>query len=78
MGVGQGRLDPTEKYVVLLEFYGPAELTATRQLKGALDKLMKRYKGRWKENVSADKRKGDPKQGWARKPRRRGKKRGGR
>ena len=38
MGVGQGRLDPTQKYVVLLEFYGPAELTATRQLRGALDK----------------------------------------
>jgi len=66
MGVGQGGLDPTQKYVVLLEFYGPAPLTATRELRASLDQLMRRYRGRWKENVSADKRKADPDRGWVR------------
>jgi hypothetical protein len=64
MGVGNGNLPTTQKYVVLLEFYGGAPLSKTRELKRSLDALVKRYKGKWKENVSADKRKGDPRNGW--------------
>jgi hypothetical protein len=65
MGVGSGDLEKNKKYVVLLEFYGPAPLRATLKLRDSLTKLLRRYKGRIKENVSADKRKPfDPRRGW--------------
>jgi hypothetical protein len=64
MGVGGGNLGKEKKYVVLLEFYGPAPLAATRKLKASLAQLVKRYKGKTKEDVSADKRRGDPRRGW--------------
>lgn len=64
MGVGFGDLDKNKKYVVLLEFYGPAPLRATRQLKKSLVQMLKRYKGKTKENISADKRSFDPSRGW--------------
>lgn len=64
MGVGSGDLPKEQKYVVLLEFYGGARLSDTRKLKKSLTDLLKKYKGTMKENVSAHKRKGDPRQGW--------------
>jgi len=64
MGVGGGNLGKEKKYVVLLEFYGPAPLAATQKLKKSLAQLLKRYKGKKKEDVSADKRRGDPRRGW--------------
>jgi hypothetical protein len=64
MGVGAGILGKRKKYIVLLEFYGPARAADTRNLKKALTQLLKHYKGHKKEDVSADKRKVDPKRGW--------------
>ena len=64
MGVGTGILGKRKKYIVLLEFYGPAPLVATQKLKKSLAQLLKRYKGKKKEDVSADKRHGDPRRGW--------------
>ena len=66
MGVGGGNLGKEKKYVVLLEFYGPAPLVATQKLRKSLAQLLKRYKGKKKEDVSADKRRGDPRRGWVR------------
>ena len=64
MGVGTGILGKRKKYIVLLEFYGPARASDTLRLKKALTQLLKRYKGHKKEDVSADKRNFDPKRGW--------------
>jgi hypothetical protein len=64
MGVGAGNLGKKKKYVVLLEFYGPAPLVETRKLGKALAVLLRRYRGQKKEDVSADKRRGDPRRGW--------------
>ena len=64
MGVGTGILGKRKKYIVLLEFYGPARAADTRRLKQSLAQLLKRYKGRKKEDVSADKRSFDPRKGW--------------
>jgi hypothetical protein len=64
MGVGTGILGKRKKYIVLLEFYGPARASDTRRLKNSLAQLLKRYKGRKKEDVSADKRSFDPRKGW--------------
>jgi hypothetical protein len=64
MGVGTGILGKRKKYIVLLEFYGPARASDTRRLKKSLAQLLKRYKGRKKEDVSADKRSFDPRKGW--------------
>jgi len=64
MGVGTGILGKRKKYIVLLEFYGPARASDTRKLKKALAQLLKRYKGQKKEDVSADKRNFDPRKGW--------------
>jgi hypothetical protein len=67
MGVGHGTLPGNKKYVVLLEFYGGAHFSKTLQLKKSLDALVKKYKGKIRENESADKRKADPKKGWDKK-----------
>jgi hypothetical protein len=64
MGVGIGSLGKRKKYLVLLEFYGPARASDTRRLRKALAQLLKRYKGQKKEDVSADKRSFDPRRGW--------------
>lgn len=64
MGVGFGNLEKDKKYVVLIEFYGPAPLSDTRKLKKSLMLLLTRYKGNLMENVSATKRRFDPKRGW--------------
>lgn len=64
MGVGTGILGKRKKYIVLLEFYGPARASDTRRLKKALGQLLKRYRGQKLEDVSADKRSFDPRRGW--------------
>lgn len=64
MGVGTGSLGKRKKYVLLLEFYGPARASDTRKLQKALAQLLKRFKGQKKEDVSADKRSFDPRRGW--------------
>jgi len=64
MGVGTGGLGKRKKYIVLLEFYGPARAADTRKLKQSLAQLLKRFKGQKKEDASADKRSFDPRRGW--------------
>jgi hypothetical protein len=64
MGVGTGGLGKRKKYIVLLEFYGPARASDTRKLKQSLAQLLKRFKGQKKEDASADKRSFDPRRGW--------------
>jgi len=63
MGVGQGGLEPNEKYVVVLEFYGPAQASVTKQLRVALTEFLGRFGGEEKVDVRAAKRKVDPDSG---------------
>ena len=43
MGVGTGGLGKRKKYIVRLEFYGPARASDTRKLKQSLAQLLKRF-----------------------------------
>lgn len=63
MGVGQGGLEPNEKYVVVLEFYGPADPSVTKDLRNALTEFLRRFGAQEKVDVRAIKRKADPETG---------------
>jgi hypothetical protein len=70
MGMGMGELQPNQKYVVILEVYGPSKKGVGDQFDRMLRQLRKRFGSRVKFSVRASKKKGDPRGTLARKPKR--------
>lgn len=70
MGMGMGELQPNQKYVVVVEVYGPSKKGVGDRFDRMLRRLHATFGSRVKFSVRASKKKGDPRGKVARKPKR--------